>query len=122
VLVRESRLRFDQVVIGNSVGFLAPSGHLVDGSSMRNDMRQSELKAAHKRCGNHRNELKAAATCGCFHCLEVFHPAEIKEWTDRGQTAICPRCGIDSVLPETPDFKVTKEMLQAMEAYWFADY
>lgn len=84
-------------------------------------MRQFDLKAAHKRCSLHREELTTTATCGCFHCLEMFHPSAVKEWTDRGQTAICPQCGIDSVLPETPDFPVTKDMLRVMEAYWFAD-
>jgi len=42
--------------------------------------------------------------CGCFYCLERFTPNEIEEWIDdeNGEkalaTALCPKCGMDSVL------------------------
>jgi hypothetical protein len=31
--------------------------------------------------------------------VTVFDVREIEEWIDGGQTALCPHCGIDSVLP-----------------------
>lgn len=53
-----------------------------------------------------RREMLSAARCGCFYCCETFEPAEITEWIDptaddpqSGETALCPRCGIDSVIP-----------------------
>ena len=43
---------------------------------------------------------------------------KIHEWIDdeNGQTAVCPFCGIDSVIPETVnnEYKLTKELLQEL--------
>jgi hypothetical protein len=36
-----------------------------------------------------------------------------------GQTAICPRCGIDSVIGDESGYPVTREFLAAMKAHWF---
>jgi len=37
----------------------------------------------------------------------MFPPTEISEWVNEGNaasvTALCPHCGIDSVIPEQPD-------------------
>jgi hypothetical protein len=44
-----------------------------------------------------------AAICGCYYCLATFPSGDIHEWRDDSQTAVCPRCGIDSVLPDEID-------------------
>lgn len=46
-----------------------------------------------------RSKLEASEACGCYFCLKIYNPNEIDEWIDDEQTAICPYCGIDSVLP-----------------------
>src|SRR6185295_9354489 len=56
-----------------------------------------DLEAAHKHSFKSRKETMASELCGCFYCLATFLPAEIEEWTDDGQTPLCPKCGIDSV-------------------------
>jgi hypothetical protein len=60
-------------------------------------------RSAHKDCGpgnDHRTRVLASKNVGCFYCLKIFSPAEIEEWTLDG-CALCPHCGIDSVLPES---------------------
>lgn len=42
---------------------------------------------------------------------------EVKEWTDNGLTAMCPKCDIDSVLPD--DGTLTLNELIAMHHRWF---
>lgn len=84
-------------------------------------MRQFDQKAAHKRCSLHRDVMEKSATAGCFYCLAVFPPTEVKEWIDGQTTALCPKCGIDSVIPSTPEFPVDEDVLRQMEAHWFAD-
>ena len=84
-------------------------------------MSQQDHIAAHKRCSYHRDELAKTQTCGCFYCKQVYNPDEIREWIDGQQTALCPKCGIDSVLPETADLKLTGEFLQKMHDHWFGD-
>jgi hypothetical protein len=76
-------------------------------------------KSAHKDCGsgnNHRERVLASEKVGCFYCLTIFAPAEIDEWTPGG-CALCPYCGIDSVLPNSEN--LTPEFLQEMKRYWF---
>lgn len=50
-----------------------------------------------------RKELEAQRLCGCYYCLKIYSPLEITEWCDGQQTAICPYCGIDAVIPFDPE-------------------
>ena len=66
---------------------------------------------------------------GCFYCEAMFAPSEIVDWVDGpqletgsttdGVTALCPRCGIDAVLPSAAPISVTAEVLAAMHCHWF---
>lgn len=64
-----------------------------------------------------REKLLSSPLCGCFYCLEKFTPDKIEEWVDPdeasglGQTAICPYCGIDSVIGFDTDFAEIKDFL-----------
>ena len=73
---------------------------------------------------NHRDAVSKAERCGCFHCCADFAPGEITEWIDpasddmqEGTTALCPKCGIDSVIPLNPAMDVT--FLQRMKDHGF---
>ncbi len=61
--------------------------------------------------------------CGCFYCLTTFPPTAISDWVDEqdepSSTALCPHCGIDSVIPEQPNRPLNRQLLEAMHAYWF---
>ena len=66
---------------------------------------------------------------GCFYCLALYSASEIVEWIDEpsgetglvgeGVTALCPRCGIDSVLPSAAPIALSEELLGEMHQYWF---
>jgi hypothetical protein len=58
-----------------------------------NKLNQSILSFKNK------DEIISSEICSCFYCLAKFTPNEINEWVDEGSTAICPKCGIDSVVP-----------------------
>jgi len=78
-----------------------------------------DVERAHRHSSRHRAEIAQSGWCGCFYCLEVFDSREIEEWTDRGATALCPHCGIDSVIGDASGFPISAEFLSAMEARWF---
>ena len=82
-------------------------------SSSRPD--NANLESAHKHSSRHREEILASEVCGCFYCLATFPPGEIEDWIDEkkrvGETAICPRCGIDSVIGSQSGFPITPEFL-----------
>lgn len=102
------------------------------------------IDGLHALCSFHRVAVLKAKRIGCFHCCRFSKTSEIKEWIDsrkvrkgvksgmkmaqimklpvmqEGLTALCPKCGIDSVLPSgTFGFRVTLPLLKAMERRWF---
>lgn len=78
---------------------------------------------AHRHSIHHREEILSSQCCGCFYCCSIFSPTEIDRWTDEwekiGQTALCPHCGIDSVVGSESGYPITKEFLNQMKSYWF---
>jgi len=74
---------------------------------------------AQKFSFNNKEDLQKDKRCGCFYCLKIFDPAEIKNWINDGNgTAVCPYCGVDSVLGEYTGFPITAEFLQEMKEHW----
>ena len=63
-----------------------------------------------------KNELEKTDICGCFYCKNIFYAVDITEWTDEGQTALCPYCGVDSVIPNP-----TEENLKELHKYYFEE-
>lgn len=75
----------------------------------------THLIEAHKRCNRNKPVLEQGEDASCFYCCTTFKVAGIKEWIRSEQTALCPRCGIDSVLPGL----LEQSFLQEMQDYWF---
>ena len=86
-------------------------------------MYKTEVIAAHRHSISNRVSILASTVCGCFYCLNTFAPGEIREWLDEGgeemATAICPVCGIDSLLGDKSGFDISESFLKAMHAHWF---
>jgi hypothetical protein len=89
-----------------------------DASSRSCLLTDADLRAAHKACSNHRDQVLASDSCGCFYCCASFGPEEIKDWVDEGRTALCA-CGIDSLIGSASGWPVTRDFLQAMRSFWF---
>jgi hypothetical protein len=77
------------------------------------------IRVAHRHSSGHRAEVLQSSLCGCFYCGATFAPDKIAEWIDSDQTALCPHCGIDSVIPAASGFELTPEFLASMKAHWF---
>jgi len=83
-------------------------------------MDKNDFILAHKYCTNNKTELLKDKKCGCFYCLKIFEPTEICRWLNEGNgTAVCPFCGIDSVIGESSGFPIEIDFLQGMKEYWF---
>jgi hypothetical protein len=83
---------------------------------------QPDYIQAHQHSIRNRAEILASDYCGCFYCLSVFPPSAVEEWveeTDGSWTALCPKCGIDSVIGSESGFPVNEQFLGKMEAHWF---
>ena len=82
---------------------------------------KNDITEAHKYSINHKSVILKDKKCGCFHCIEIFSPTEIKEWIEDklDGTGICPYCGIDSIICQSSGFPITKGFLLEMKKYWF---
>lgn len=83
-----------------------------------------DLEAAHIASMRNRKLLKKDKKCGCFYCLKIFSPTEIKEWIPESRfgkevTAICPYCGLDTILAEISNYPITDAFLRLMHKRWF---
>jgi hypothetical protein len=84
-----------------------------------------------------RAEVERSESCACFHCFARFAPSEIRLWTDsddpsdedpgalrpdtdtfRGATAICPRCGYDSVIGSASGYELSDDFLHLLHDHW----
>ena len=86
-------------------------------------MTDNDIIIAHNHCMDNQAEVLTSELCGCFSCLRTFPPVEIKDWitgkNEESLMAICPYCGIDSVIGSESGYPVTHEFLEKMQKYWF---
>ena len=92
-----------------------------------------DLKEAHRYSIYNKPMVLRSKTCGCFRCCAVIAPPQIDEWItefdenekelgDDKSTAVCPHCGIDSILPSESGLPVGNvEFLMKMKNRWFED-
>lgn len=64
---------------------------------------------------NNRVAVQEASLVGCYHCLSIYAADMVEDFVDDEQTAICPRCYVDAVVPGP----VTKEELRLANHKWF---
>ena len=91
----------------------------------------TNLLSAAGHATNNQAEVEASSVCGCFCCMQVFSPTEIVAWsgldvsnfenpdaTSAG-TALCPRCGSESVLGDKSGYSIEPAFLSRMNEAWF---
>ena len=82
-----------------------------------------ELNAFYTHSIKNEESILKSNLCGCFHCISILAATDIKSSEmmvekDGFRTAICPICGIDSVLGDA-SVEVSAELLEAMNEYYF---
>ena len=92
-------------------------------------LNRADLDSFHKYSAHHRELMEHSERAACFYCEQFFSPSEVADWIDGrqletdslrdGATALCPRCGIDAVLPSGAPIPFTSEMLAQMRHHWF---
>lgn len=107
----------------DSIEYSNKSNNEVAASS--SDFTEQDVIDAHRFSGSNQEELSKGEKCGCFYCGKIFNSKEISYYLtddndcDRGGTAFCPYCEIDSVIGESSGYPITEEFLDAMKKEWF---
>ena len=68
-----------------------------------------------------KKQLEMSNKCGCFGCVKIFEPSEIKEYIPGEDTAVCPYCGTDSILGDYSGFDITEEFMREMNEEMFGE-
>lgn len=92
-------------------------------------LNESSLESIHRFCTGNRALLEQSSSAGCFCCGETFAPSDIREWHRTGnaatsanasETATCPHCGQEAVLPSAAPVMLTPRQLAAIKSFWFS--
>lgn len=78
----------------------------------------TQLQQIHGRSRLNRQFMTPGAACRCFHCLKSFSAEQIGHWVDDGNTALCPHCGINSVLSGGAN-SLSDALIQQLHAVYF---
>lgn len=80
-----------------------------------------DIRMIPKLAMHNKINLKQAKDCVCYYCFKNFDFENIKEWVDNNDTAICPFCSVDAVIPvyEKKDKEIM--FLSKVHKYWFGD-
>jgi hypothetical protein len=80
-----------------------------------------KLRDAHKASSHNKDLVKRSKICACFFCGTYYSSKEVDSWTS-DETAICPYCFIDSVLPDASGIPLNRDFVAEMHRYWFGTY
>ena len=79
----------------------------------------------HHHTIHNKTDILKSETCACFYCFKTFSPEDIDEWIDDCDedsipTAVCPLCGIDTVIGDASGLPITDaSFLEHMHFYGF---
>jgi rRNA maturation endonuclease Nob1 len=65
-----------------------------------------------------RKTLEQVTECACYNCYKIYDTKEVKDYTDMEETALCPYCGVDTVLPVNCHEDKNIQLLYDIHNYW----
>ena len=81
--------------------------------------KKAQMERLHAYCSHNQPLIDTSEKCYCFHCKAVMDRGEIESYIDEGKTALCPKCGIDSIIPDSIHEPVNESIISEMHEYWF---
>lgn len=81
--------------------------------------KESLLKHLHTYSSHNRKWVDTSMVCHCFSCKRQVPREDVVRFIDDGQTALCPICGVDALLPDGIDEPLDEVILSEMHEYWF---
>lgn len=82
-------------------------------------MKKEILEGSLKYTTVNRKALEKSAKAGCYFCLKVYPARKVVTFLDSEETGLCPYCGIDSVLPDSAPYELTRATLEELHHFWF---
>ena len=83
------------------------------------------IKLVKKHMHNNEVEILHSETCSCIFCRQQYSARNISDWVNdkNGMNAICPECGMDTVVGDASKLSLDKELLKELNlALYGEDY
>lgn len=80
---------------------------------------ESKMRKLHVYSSHNRELILRSNKCYCFYCKSIVSSNEIIEYIDNNETALCPKCDIDSIIPDAIDDTIDQKVIDDMNQYWF---
>lgn len=76
-----------------------------------------------ERSYENQKDILSSKICGCYFCLNVYESKLVKDYVKdkNGFTAICPKCGIDSVVPFDLELDSNPDLFKLSPKAWRKD-
>jgi hypothetical protein len=82
-------------------------------------MTKDQIQGAIRAATGNREALAKSNKAGCYYCLTIYAASEVVRFLPSEDTALCPYCGIDSVLADQSPYELKAEILEELHEYWF---
>ena len=82
-------------------------------------MTTEQIQAAIKFATGNREALAKSDRAGCYYCLTIYPANEVVQFLPLEDTALCPHCGIDSVLADQSPYELNAATLEELHEFWF---
>ena len=80
---------------------------------------ESLYKKLHTYSTHNRKMVESSEKCHCYFCRGTVDSGDVTSYTDGGETAVCPRCGVSALIPDCVDEEINANVLHDMHEYWF---
>ena len=80
---------------------------------------RTKLERLRTYSSHNKKLVEASEKCYCFYCMSEMDSKDIKVFVDGEQTATCPNCLTDAILPDSVEEPIDSETLSLMNEYWF---
>ena len=75
------------------------------------------LQEIHAKSVKNKVAILNSSKCGCFNCCDIFEAKRVTKYNeemDGNYTGICPKCGSDTVIPDSSYKPITVEILNRL--------
>ena len=82
---------------------------------------EEQSKLYHSHTIRNRNEINQSECCHCISCTKSYPSPIVMDFIKDGdgETALCPYCGVDSVIGDACSLLLNPEILKALNKRWF---
>ena len=89
---------------------------------MNKNERKTILEGYRAHSVNNEIEIIRSKKCGCYFCKKTYSARKVKDW-EQGEngraSAICPECGMSTVIGDASGAPLTKELLEEMNKAFY---